>query len=253
MHRIDTSTAQKEKFGAGKNGFTEGDPRTGVKATALNASFCDSLQEELCNFIEKAGLTLDNNENTQLWQAVAVLLGKYLATENRLSEIKTDGTEAQTEARENIGCGTAATHAAEDFLPGNYTAPVTSVNEKTGAVELGPDDIGALPSNGNAVSATRLQTPRNIANHPFDGTADIAISAGDVGAYGTAESDARYVADMQLGAETLHSIGGAAVDFNPTGTVLTGFKNDSNNDDLDELYSKPLQKYVNGAWVVISG
>ncbi len=26
MHRIDTPTAQKDKFGQGKNGFTNGDP-----------------------------------------------------------------------------------------------------------------------------------------------------------------------------------------------------------------------------------
>ncbi len=30
MHRIDTSTAQKDKFGQGKNGFTNGDPTTGT-------------------------------------------------------------------------------------------------------------------------------------------------------------------------------------------------------------------------------
>ncbi|EKQ2696034.1 phage tail protein, partial [Salmonella enterica] len=29
MHRIDTPTAQKDKFGHGKNGFTNGDPATG--------------------------------------------------------------------------------------------------------------------------------------------------------------------------------------------------------------------------------
>lgn len=27
MHRIDTPTAQKDKFGAGKNGFTRGNPQ----------------------------------------------------------------------------------------------------------------------------------------------------------------------------------------------------------------------------------
>lgn len=30
MHRIDTPTAQTDKFGAGKNGFTRGNPQTGV-------------------------------------------------------------------------------------------------------------------------------------------------------------------------------------------------------------------------------
>lgn len=43
-------------------------------------------------------------------------------------------------------------------------------------------DVGALPSNGNAISATKLATARKIAGKTFDGTADIAISAGDVAA-----------------------------------------------------------------------
>ena len=43
-------------------------------------------------------------------------------------------------------------------------------------------DVGALPSNGNAVSATKLATARKIAGKAFNGTADITISADDVGA-----------------------------------------------------------------------
>lgn len=43
-------------------------------------------------------------------------------------------------------------------------------------------DVGALPANGNAVSATKLATARKIAGKAFDGTADIVITAGDVDA-----------------------------------------------------------------------
>lgn len=43
-------------------------------------------------------------------------------------------------------------------------------------------DIGALPEDGNAVSATKLATARKIAGKAFDGTADIIISAKDVAA-----------------------------------------------------------------------
>lgn len=35
MHRIDTPTAQKDKFGAGKNGFTAGNPQTGTRPQIL--------------------------------------------------------------------------------------------------------------------------------------------------------------------------------------------------------------------------
>ncbi|MCS2163238.1 phage tail protein [Scandinavium sp. H11S7] len=55
-----------------------------------------------------------------------------------------------------------------------------------------PADIGALANNGNAVSATRLFTARKIAGVAFDGTADIAIPAANIGAYTKAESDNKY-------------------------------------------------------------
>ncbi|WP_338149610.1 phage tail protein, partial [Xenorhabdus bovienii] len=52
-----------------------------------------------------------------------------------------------------------------------------------------PGEIGALPASGTAVSATQLAKVRTIAGVPFDGTADIAIPAGNVGAYTKAEVD----------------------------------------------------------------
>jgi|AGFS01.1.fsa_nt_gi hypothetical protein len=54
-------------------------------------------------------------------------------------------------------------------------------------------DVGALASNGNAVSATKLQTARTINGVAFDGTKNISISAGAIGSYTKAESDARFV------------------------------------------------------------
>ena len=70
MHRIDTSTAQKDKFGVGKNGFTGGNPQTGELPTALDAPFFDSLQEELSAVIEAAGISLKKDDNAQLLQAI---------------------------------------------------------------------------------------------------------------------------------------------------------------------------------------
>lgn len=55
-----------------------------------------------------------------------------------------------------------------------------------------PADVGALASNGNAVSASKLLTARTISGVPFDGTSNITLSAGNVGAYTKAESDGRF-------------------------------------------------------------
>lgn len=59
MHRIDTKTAQKDKFGAGKNGFTRGNPQTGTPATDLDDDYFDMLQEELCGVVEASGASLE--------------------------------------------------------------------------------------------------------------------------------------------------------------------------------------------------
>ncbi|MBN7120347.1 hypothetical protein BSU01_01260 [Erwinia billingiae] len=75
MHRIDTSTAQVDKFGAGKNGFTGGNPQTGELPTALDADFFDSVQEEIAGLIESAGLSLNKTKNNQLSEAIKNLVG----------------------------------------------------------------------------------------------------------------------------------------------------------------------------------
>ncbi|UYB71626.1 hypothetical protein NBH81_03750 [Aeromonas veronii] len=70
MHRIDTSTAQKDKFGAGKNGFTSGDAQTGVPPTEVSADILDTIQEEICSVIESEGITLDKSKRNQLLNAI---------------------------------------------------------------------------------------------------------------------------------------------------------------------------------------
>ena len=82
--------------------------------------------------------------------------------------------------------------------------------------------VGALPTDGTAVAATKLAAPRKIAGVEFDGTKDISISAGNVGALpsgGTAVAasklaTARKIAgvtfdgtkDISLSAENVNAI-----------------------------------------------
>ncbi|KEL44147.1 Uncharacterised protein [Escherichia coli] len=97
MHRIDTKTAQKDKFGAGKNGFTRGNPQTGTPATDLDDDYFDMLQEELCSVVEASGASLEKGRNDQLLTALRALL---LSRKNPFGDIKSDGT-VQT-ALENL-------------------------------------------------------------------------------------------------------------------------------------------------------
>ncbi|EAC1381515.1 carbohydrate kinase [Escherichia coli] len=100
MHRIDTKTAQKDKFGAGKNGFTRGNPQTGTPATDLDDDYFDMLQEELCSVVEASGASLEKGRHDQLLTALRALL---LSRKNPFGDIKSDGTVKT--ALENLGLG----------------------------------------------------------------------------------------------------------------------------------------------------
>ncbi|EPU3652371.1 gp53-like domain-containing protein [Escherichia coli] len=114
MHRIDTKTAQKDKFGAGKNGFTRGNPQTGTPATDLDDDYFDMLQEELCGVVEASGASLEKGRNDQLLTALRALL---LSRKNPFGDIKSDGTVKT--ALENLGFGERLLEADGYFeLPG---------------------------------------------------------------------------------------------------------------------------------------
>ncbi len=100
MHRIDTPTAQIDKFGQGKNGFTNGDPSTGRRATDLNSDMWDAVQEEVANAIEGNGIALDKSKHNQLYLAIqkAITDKGYLQKANNLLDL-----ESKTDARFNLG------------------------------------------------------------------------------------------------------------------------------------------------------
>ena len=143
MHRIDTPTAQVDKFGAGKNGFTRGKPQTGVPATALDDDYFDAIQEEIAKVIESTGAVLNKADRTQLLTAINLIIsgssGNFLKKANNLSEIKNAGSAAIAEALANltlttmgIGLPTQATMSNFDwqnfiFISGaNYQTNYTS-------------------------------------------------------------------------------------------------------------------------------
>ncbi|WP_239507505.1 phage tail protein [Serratia marcescens] len=106
MHRIDTPTAQIDKFGQGKNGFTNGDRTTGRRATELNSDMWDAVQEEIANAIEGAGIELDKSEHNQLYLAIqkAIKDKGFLEKNKNLSDVAD-----KEDSRKNLGLGTAAT------------------------------------------------------------------------------------------------------------------------------------------------
>jgi len=82
MKRISTATRVLNKFGAGKDGFTDGDVIGGVPSTDLEAALFDNLQEEVANVVEGTGIVLNGGVLTQLRQAIKRLTGGYVTTIN---------------------------------------------------------------------------------------------------------------------------------------------------------------------------
>ncbi|EPS4424781.1 phage tail protein [Escherichia coli] len=145
MHRIDTKTAQKDKFGAGKNGFTRGNPQTGTPATDLDDDYFDMLQEELCSVVEASGASLEKGRHDQLLTALRALL---LSRKNPFGDIKSDGTVKT--ALENLGLGEGSALPVGVPVPWPLATPQAGWLKCNGAAfssEMYPNLAKAYPTN----------------------------------------------------------------------------------------------------------
>ncbi|EGN0860357.1 hypothetical protein NUP35_005174 [Salmonella enterica] len=171
MHRIDTPTAQKDKFGQGKNGFTNGDPATGRRATDLNSDMWDAVQEEVCTVIEAAGIPLSKGEHTQLHAAIGRLIDEQVKT--RL-EKNQNGADIPNKPLfvQNVGL-TETVEQARNAVPSTR-----KVNGKalTTDITLTSGDIGALPVTGG-----KLNGPLGIGTDNALGGNSIVFGDNDTG------------------------------------------------------------------------
>ncbi|EAW1173937.1 hypothetical protein S922_20485 [Salmonella enterica subsp. enterica] len=138
--------------------------------------------------------------------------------------------------RQNLGLGDIATHSASEFLPSSYAppaAPVTSVNGKTGDVQLAASDVHALPDT-------------------------YVPPAPDLSGYETiVDANARFVQGVSFGAMIQVSVSGNQY-VASAGCVLCAIQdNDTGNypsfDSVDDVYQKPLQVNINGTWATVAG
>ncbi|MDP5159461.1 gp53-like domain-containing protein [Enterobacter ludwigii] len=171
MHRIDTPTAQADKFGPGKNGFTNGDPATGRRATDLNSDMWDAVQEEICAVIEKSGLALNKDQHDQLYQAIVkIITGKIpdaLLKKNNLSDLADKALaranlQLKTAAQKDIVTSTSDTTA--DRVPvvgwqGLGLAAQFRMGQVSQFLAYASTDLKEVPANGagwqSAYGATR--------------------------------------------------------------------------------------------------
>ena len=190
MHRIDTKTAQKDKFGAGKNGFTRGNPQTGTPATDLDDDYFDMLQEELCSVVEASGASLEKGRHDQLLTALHALL---LSRKNPFGDIKSDGTVKT--ALENLGLGDGSGRYSKTVVfssSGSYTWPadVKRIDVILTAAGGGGGGCNAENANqtfsgaGGGAGGTVFATIYATDNDAGPGTYTVTIGSGGSGANG---------------------------------------------------------------------
>lgn len=85
MDFIQTANKQADKFGAGKHGFSAGNPTGGIPATYVSPEWCDNVQQELINVIEGAGLTVNPASKTQIYQAILAMISGNAANDYKAS------------------------------------------------------------------------------------------------------------------------------------------------------------------------
>lgn len=69
MFKIDSPGA------TGSNEFTEGNPSLSIAATVVSSDWLNAVQREIVKVIEGQGITLDKGDDTQLEQALLLMIG----------------------------------------------------------------------------------------------------------------------------------------------------------------------------------
>ena len=97
MHKIDTPSADDGQF-------VDKNPSLGIDGTVVDASWLNSVQDELCNMIEGAGATLNKESVVQLRDAVESFIhDKTLKTVVHASSVKESISTTVKRVSESFG------------------------------------------------------------------------------------------------------------------------------------------------------
>lgn len=121
MKRISTTNRSQNLFGAGKDGFRNGDLGAGLQATEFDAAWCNAIQEELSTIVEAAGLAVNPASYTQVLESIQRLIdaqsgnyaldtgaaNAYVVAINPAITVYTDGMTVRVKAvNTNTGAST---------------------------------------------------------------------------------------------------------------------------------------------------
>lgn len=133
MHKIDTDTAVG-------NEFVDGNAETSVRATRLNASWFNTIQRELCNVVQDAGIALSQSNDDQLLAALYIVAVKAL-TERNISGTITISAKG---GYGNFGPGSVVFKAADGSAKEFSYNDCLRVKKSDGSVSLSLDEKEGL-------------------------------------------------------------------------------------------------------------
>lgn len=179
MHRIDTPNRALNLWGAGKDGWRDGNKAAGINPTEFNAAMMNTLQEEFAGLVEFTGQTLDPNNNAQVLLAIEKLI------EARSGNYALDTGVANAYV--------VALNPAITAYGDGMTVRVKAVNANNGASTLNAG-VGAVALNNDVGGA--LAGSDVLANDVFEATYIAASNEFRITSMVRSQGDARYA---QLG------------------------------------------------------
>lgn len=223
--------------------FTEGG--NGIPPTYPGPDWFNIVQSELINVVKEAGMLPDKAELNQLVMAIKRITGTAMA-EDALMKVR-NGADIPDKALfiDNLGLRETV-NKASDAVP-----KTRRVNNKAldADITLSASDVGALPSNGNAASATKLHTARRINGVMFDGSGDISIPMADLNGYATQQWVLQnFVQSIRFGASAV--FGERNNNERMAGGVMTSWADWGGSNYQMRL--RPLQCLINGTWLTVA-
>lgn len=177
MHRIDTKTAQVDKFGAGKNGYTNGDKTVGRLATQLDADVFDAFQEEICSVIEIAGIALNKTDRAQLLKALKSL---FLSKSENLGDVDNIAKALENLGLNNVGNWAAVQANGGKHSSGNHRIYMDWGEDAKLHITVDLTDVGELFTTQNPPTAAQTDA-YPMAGGYLDGDASVTVISNAAG------------------------------------------------------------------------
>ncbi|HHR6458043.1 TPA: hypothetical protein ACS772_003545, partial [Providencia alcalifaciens] len=181
--------------------FHDGDPTTGQLGTIVTALWLNNVQAatrdvqaEIKNVLAKAGMTPDPKKNNQLADAISQIVssGNYASTayvDNGLNKKIDKANISGVKGNDNDKVPSLNLFTTET---GKLATKAELANYATNAtVNSKFEAVNTAANNANNNANGRVPNTRRVNNKPL--SADITLTAGDVGAYTKAEVDSRSV------------------------------------------------------------